>query len=81
MPSQYCQANAVSAINNASFVDESITKLLADTSIVEVDVKPFICSPLSVVENSTKKRLVINLRHLNNSSGPKALNTNSYANV
>ena len=28
-------------------------------------MKPFICSPLSVVEGTNKKRLVINLRHLN----------------
>ena len=32
---------------------------------MKVDKRPFICSPLWVVEGPSKKRLVVNLRHLN----------------
>ena len=51
---------------NAEFVDQSVAELLNSACINELDVAPYICSPLSVVENSSgKKRLVINLCHLN----------------
>ena len=45
----------------------SVNGLLVATGCVRVVPEPpLVCSPLSVVENSVgKKRLVINLRHLN----------------
>ena len=46
---------------------QSVADLLASGCIREVPEQPYICSPLSVVESSAgKKRLVINLKHLNN---------------
>ena len=63
-PTAYMQANHLSANKNSSFVQESIDDLSATGCVVEVAQRPHICSPLS--ENiSGKKRLVINLRHLN----------------
>ena len=65
-PTPFTNANHQSAYRNASFVQESISELSATGCIVEVPTIPEVCSPLSVVEsNSGKKRLVINLRHLN----------------
>lgn len=53
-------------MHNAGFVQESVTDLLTSGCIKEVSSVPCICSPLSVVESSAgKKRLVINLWHLN----------------
>ena len=45
---------------------ESIADLLATGCVEVVAEPPHVCSPLSVVENSAgKKRLVLNLRHVN----------------
>ena len=47
-------------------MSESIADLVATGCVRVVPEPPLVCSPLSVVENSArKKRLVINLRHLN----------------
>ena len=65
-PTSYVRSNHQSASKNSSFVQESISELCATGCVVAVPVMPHICSPLSVVESSSgKKRLVINLRHLN----------------
>ena len=65
-PTPFSGKNQLSAIQNAEFVDQCIAELLSSSCIEELDVAPYICSPLSVVENGLgKKRLVINLRHLN----------------
>ena len=65
-PTPHVQINHHSAINNSSFVQESLAELTALGCVIEVPHLPHVCSPLSVVENSVgKKRLVINLRHLN----------------
>ena len=65
-PTEYHRENQVSALRNNDFVQQCIQEL-TDTGCIEVVAEaPFVCSPLSVVENSVgKKRLVINLRHLN----------------
>ena len=48
------------------FVEKCIKELLAAQCVRQVTSIPHICSPLSVVESkSGKKRLVVNLRHLN----------------
>ena len=66
LPVKFAQCNHSSALNNVSFVDQSVSELFKSGAIREVATLPHICSPLSVVENSKgKKRLVINLRHLN----------------
>ena len=56
----------MSALRNNDFVQQCIQEL-TDTGCIDVVAEAqFVCSPLSVVENSVgKKRLVINLRHLN----------------
>ena len=47
-------------------MDGAITELVKGQNIMEVNEKPHICSPLSVVVNSAgKKRLVVNMRHVN----------------
>ncbi len=66
IPTPYCRPNQFSALQNLDFVVQSISELLSGGYIRVVSKQPFICSPLSVVENSSKKKhLVINLRHLN----------------
>ena len=65
-PTPYCRPNQASAIANATFVQQSVEELVDSGCVQSVVDLPYICSPLSVVENSVgKKRLVINLRHLN----------------
>ena len=66
LPPTSCQPNHKSAIDNEQFVTEALAELLAHRCIKEVYAKPYICSPLSVVTNDGgKKRLVINLKFLN----------------
>ena len=56
----------MSALENANFISESIKELVSSGCVTEVESTPVVCNPLSVVENSGgKKRLVVNLRHLN----------------
>ena len=65
-PTPYVRGNHQSACKNSLFIQESLSELCTTGCAVEVSARPIICSPLSVVENSSgKKRLVINLRHLN----------------
>ena len=65
-PSPKITKNQVSAIANQQFIDQSLSELLQTGCVRVVDSAPHICSPLAVVEGSTgKKRLVINLRYLN----------------
>ena len=63
--SPYIGCNHKSAREQKDFVTSAVKDLLATGCILKVDKRSFICSPLSVVEGSNKKRLVINLRHLN----------------
>ena len=66
VPTAFCQPNQSSALNNHDFVDEALDDLLKDGRVREVEQQPHICSPLSVVVSSSgKKRLVVNLRHVN----------------
>ncbi len=65
-PTRFARKNQVSAMQNADFVQQCIDELSLTGCIKEVPTIPCVCSPLSVVVNSTgKKRLVVNLRHLN----------------
>lgn len=65
-PTPLVQCNQQSALNNAEFVRASVSELLTNRCVKQVAKVPYICSPISVVESSSgKKRLVINLRHLN----------------
>ena len=65
-PTQFHGENQPSAVQNAEFVGDSIAELVVGGCVRELMSAPVICSPLSVVESSGgKKRLVVNLRHLN----------------
>ncbi len=65
-PTPFSRRNQTSAMCSREFVQQSVADLLAGGCISEVPQEPYICSPLSVVESSGgKKRLVLNLRHLN----------------
>ena len=65
-PTEFFRPNQASALRNAEFVGKAIEELQTDGRVEEVTEKPHVCSPLSVVENSVgKKRLVLNLRHVN----------------
>ena len=65
-PTSYVCRNHQTANRNCSFVEISISELCAIGCVVKVSDMPHIYSPLSVVESSSgKKRLVLNLRHLN----------------
>ena len=66
IPPSHSQSNHKSAELHHEFVDEAIQNLIQNRCILSKDQIPYICSPLSVVENSSGKlRLVLNLRYLN----------------
>ena len=66
LPPVFTQPNHMSALSDNQFVNQSLDELLAHRCIQKVPNIPHICSPLSVVTNTEgKKRLVINLRYLN----------------
>lgn len=59
--------NNKSALSETSFVKEEISKLLLSGCITETTTKPSVINPLSVsVNHSGKKRLILDLRHVNN---------------
>ena len=64
-PSPFIGCNHKSALEHNEFVTNAVLDLLVSNGILKVEDRPFICSPLSVVDGPNKKRLVINLRHLN----------------
>ena len=57
--------NNKSALNNDKFVQNAINELLVEGKIEEISRKPYIINPLTVAENKSKKRLVLDLRHVN----------------
>ena len=62
----YIWPNQASALTNREFVTQAISELVQNCCVVKVPRQPHVCSPLSLVSNSTDKhRLVINLRYLN----------------
>lgn len=66
IPAMYHKCNAKSALDAKEFVTNSLKELLQNRCIRKVDTRPHVCSPLAVVTNGEgKKRLVLNLRYLN----------------
>ena len=66
LPPPCVRKNQLSAKLHADFVQTSIDELVATGCVRHVEEVPHVCSPLSVVENAVgKKRLVLNLRYLN----------------
>ncbi len=65
-PAVYSRPNQQSALENREFVSSAVSELVTYGCARMVCEPPHVCSPLSVLENSVgKKRLVINLRHVN----------------
>lgn len=65
-PAVYHKGNQKSAIDNSVFVTAAITELCQNHCIHKVDTILHVCSLLSVVTNShRKKRLVLKFRYLN----------------
>ena len=58
--------NNRSAKNNDEFVTGQIQDLLSSCRIIKVPFQRHVVSPLSVAENKTKKRLILDLSILNN---------------
>jgi len=66
IPDQYRKPNQHSALEHKDFVLEALQELVENRCIEKVQDPPHVCSPLSVVVNSQgKRRLVLNLRYLN----------------
>ena len=66
LPPLHSQRNNKSIETHQKFVDEAVQSLLINKCIRRIEAEPWICSPLSVVLNSTGKlRLVLNLQYLN----------------
>ena len=58
--------NNKSAIDNMDFVKEAVSELLASGRIIEATEKPYVINPLTVaINDSGKRRLVLDLRHIN----------------
>ena len=58
--------NNASARKEPDFVTEAVLGLLHDNRVEELDAAPEIINPLSVsVQNTGKKRLILDLRHIN----------------
>ena len=60
-----CFENNFSALENCDFFTEAISELLETGRIKEVTSKPYIVNPLSVSGPTEKKRLILDLRHVN----------------
>ena len=65
-PPSVCLHNNRSAIKHGEFVGQAIHDLLVRGLIVECSSMPTVVNPLTVsVQNSGKKRLILDLRHVN----------------
>ena len=64
-PPQSFSLNNLSAKKHSEFVEKTIGELLETGAIVRVHNMPHVVNPLTVAENSTKLRLVLDLRWVN----------------
>ena len=65
IPPPFYAKNNLSSRRHPKFVEEAITSLLSKSCIQELNCRPHCCNPLTVAENGSKLRLVIDLRHVN----------------
>ena len=66
LPPPKLSSNNTSALNDTYFVSEAISDLLRTKCVEILDHQPDIVNPLSVsVQRSGKKRLILDLRHVN----------------
>ena len=74
-PTPLMSKNQLSAVQDMGFVDQCIDQLLNSACIKELKEAPYVCKPLSMVENNSGiERLVIKLQHLTSSSLSKSSN-------
>ena len=66
-PSRFYAKNNKSSLKNPKFVEEAISDLLEKGAIKEIQEIPYCCNPLTVAERNNKLRLVLDLRHVNDS--------------
>ena len=67
-PTRKIFPNNKSALEHWPFVESAITELVNNSAVLEVPFVPHVVSPLSVSVNSSgKKRLILDLRHVNQS--------------
>ena len=65
-PAPYSRPNQKSVLVERDFVNGAVADLLAGGYIEVAPEVPHVCSPLSAITNQAgKKRLVVNLRHMN----------------
>ena len=57
--------NNASALSRKDFVESEIFTLLKDGRIVEKTTPPLVVNPLTVADNGTKLRLILDLRYVN----------------
>jgi hypothetical protein len=69
LPPETFLKNNRSAANEIQFVSEAIQDLLDRALIEKCSALPFIVNPLTVSENSNKKRLILDLRAVNSIFG------------
>ena len=60
----FCASNNKFSLRSSKFVSQTISKLLRNNCIEELDQKSYCCNPLSVAE-SKKLQIVLDLRHVN----------------
>ena len=66
IPPPFFAVNNSSALSESAFVDSVINDLIVQGCVTEVFEAPVIINPLSVsVQKSGKKRLILDLRHVN----------------
>ena len=65
LPFSECLKNNKSSLNHPDFVVKTINDLLNADMIFECKQRPFVVNPLTVADNTTKLRLVLDLRHVN----------------
>lgn len=58
--------NNLSSLRYTTFVEESISDLLAKARILETEKPPYCVNPLTVSDKTAKYRLVLDLRPLGN---------------
>ena len=64
-PPPFVAKNNRSSLENQEFVGEALEALERDHCIRQISSQPYCCNPLTVACGSTKQRLVLDLRHVN----------------
>ena len=65
LPKPICLQNNVSSRNESTFVRQSIDKLVLKNAVMQVQTPPRVVNPLTVAIKDGKKRLVLDLQHMN----------------